>query len=156
MKREKTERQKLKESSKLKPSTSIQTSSNDEDEFVSNNPPPSLNQLPDKDGPDTASTTSGHSGSEIVSQISKPSLLTPSQPSSSSSNTMNDTTLPISSDKDVLHWGKLKKKKKFAATRGQFSTFYFVLKTDGYLYYYHVSLFLLHPHLITNRILKIL
>jgi hypothetical protein len=135
VKREKTERQKLKDSLKLKTSSSTSApnaSGDDEDLTAPQTPTTHAATAPaaEKDPhPDTASV---HSGSEI-SQHSKASLPV------SGSVPASDATLSISDDKSVLHWGKLKRKKRFATTRGQFSSSYFVLKTDGFLYYYHVS-----------------
>jgi hypothetical protein len=142
VKREKTERQKLKDTTKLKLSlSSVPNPSTDEDDI----PPPShthhysvatsttaATALTEKEASatDNSPNTSIHSGSEI-SQLSKSSLpVTPR-------GNPNESHV-LAGDREVLQWGHLKKKKKFAATRGQYSNLFFVLKTDGYLYYYHV------------------
>lgn len=53
-------------------------------------------------------------------------------------------------DKEVLKSGLLQKKKKFTTSRGkQYSSYYFILKTDGFLYYYSVNiLYFIHLFLL--------
>jgi hypothetical protein len=133
VKREKTERQKLKETSKLKLTASSahpHNASTDEEDL----PPAPPTSMAERDGQqqlqDNSPNTSIHSGSEI-SQVSKSSLpVTPR-------GNLNEP-VSLAGDKEVLQCGQLQKKKKFATSSSQYSSFFFVLRSDGYLYYYHV------------------